>query len=202
MRQTPPLYFNSHLTRPVLQARLQPPRFLRSSPSERFSPPVRPTQVSFSPCLSEAVLGSASLSPEKSVLDVKSGLGAGTVHESFRSLRPILKKPQIGLKVKVDGRLLSTSASPTKSADYAAKPVVSAFDDIDRMVRDLSPNHLRGLRHIIARCRAKTRAFYQEMHRQACLSAEELSKEQEHAAYFQRVIGERRHARRRTIQAR
>lgn len=191
-KPAPELYSNSQLCKPVLQPRLQRSRVLQNSSSEHFPPPRRPARVAFTPSPSEPLFSALCLSPDKSSQNSK-------VNTSFsanrQSLRPILKRPESALSVKIEPRLMSTSASPVKSADYAAKPRVnqtSAFDDIDRMVHNLSSIHLQGLRGILAKCRAKTRAFYQEMHRQACMNEEEIRKEREHEAYFQRVLHERR----------
>lgn len=192
VKPVPELYANSQLCRPVLHPKLQRSRVLRNSSSERFPPPRRPARVAFTPSPSEPLFSALCPSPNKSSPLTKAN---ASFSASRQSIRPILKRPESALSVKIEPRLLSTSASPVKSADYAAKPrtnQTSAFDDIDRMVRNLNSAHSPGLRSIIAKCRAKTRAFYREMQRQACMSEEEIRKEREHEAYYQRVLHERR----------
>ena len=59
------------------------------------------------------------------------------------------------------------------------------------MVQDLVPSRLTGIRGVLAKCRMKTREFYQEMQRQAALSEEEIRREKDHEEYVQRVIRDR-----------
>lgn len=96
----------------------------------------------------------------------------------------ILKKRNFSLKLAEVPRKLS--ASPEKQLNS------SHLMTLDKLISDLAPVRLIGLRSVFAKCREKTREFYREINRQASMTDEEIREEMAHRAHLKRVIRERR----------
>lgn len=188
-KEEPPLYFNSQLSGRNQYRRLRQAAINASfSISERNSPEPRSAKVRFStsPTDRYSVMtygDSSPLSPTP--------LSTSPVKDS--PVRSILKKTRFSLRLQS----VKQSPGPSNPLDSPGKRLNSShLLTLDKIVGELSPVKMIGLRGIIAKCREKTREFYQEMSRQAGMTDEEIREEMEHRALLQRVIREKRHQRR------
>lgn len=194
-KEEPPLYHNSDLTGSSQQRRLRQAAISSHfCVSERASPETRTNRVRFStsPTDRASVLTyyeSSPLSPTRTPLCASPG------KES--PIRSILKKQHFELRlqgVKNSTEVSKFTQSPGK------RPNSSHMATLDKIVSELSPVKVTGFRGIIAKCRDKTRRFYQEMNRQASMTDEEIREEMEHRVYVQRVIREKRRQRATSLQ--
>lgn len=194
-KEEPALYFNSALTGRTKQRELRLAALkAQFCSSERASPELRSNRVRFSTSPTDRLSAMTYYEPTLTSPS-RTPLSASPVKDL--SARSILKKPKFALRLQG----MQSSLAVSRSSESPEKRANSShMSTLDKIVSELSPLKVMGFRGNIAKCREKTRRFYQEMNRQASMTDEEIREEMEHRAYVQRVIRDKRRQRASSLQ--